>query len=175
MMMKSLQRAAPEVLIVIALLVLSILALVFLGSLVEPPKLLFGRSLTAITPSLFPMIIIAALAIMCAILMFVMRAGGAETTGGGEVLSKSEWQRGLAFFAIMIAYALTMAPFGFLISSAISMIALSLLMGTRSVLQIIGVAGLGPVLLYLAATRLLAVSLPELNTIEIFYSRLLGE
>jgi putative tricarboxylic transport membrane protein len=32
----------------------------------------------------------------------------------------------------------------------------------------------GPVLLYLAATRLLAVSLPELNVIELAYARMLG-
>ncbi len=169
------RRATPEMLTVVVLLIVSALALVFLGSLVEPPKLLFGRSLTAIAPSLFPMIIIAALAVMCAILLLVMRAGGAETASGGESLAQSEWQRGMVFFAIMIGYALTMTPFGFLISSAIAMVAMSLLMGTRSVLQIFCVAGLGPVALYLAATRLLAVSLPELNTIEIIYARLLGE
>ncbi|NKB53342.1 MAG: hypothetical protein GKR97_14150 [Rhizobiaceae bacterium] len=169
------RRATPEVLTVVVLLIVSSLALVFLGSLVEPPKLLFGRALTAITPSLFPMIILAALAAMCAILLFVIRTKGAETANAGDTLAQSEWQRGLVFFSIMIGYALMMTPFGFLISSAIAMIAMSLLMGTRSVLQIFCVAGLGPVALYLAAARLLAVSLPELNTIEIFYARLLGE
>jgi putative tricarboxylic transport membrane protein len=174
-MRKALRRSAPEVLTIAVLLVTSILSLVFINSLVEPPKLLFGRSLTAIAPSLFPVIILAALAGLCAILMLMMRMAGAETADSVEDLSASEWRRGMAFFAIMICYALTMAPFGFLISSAIAMIAMSLLMGTRSIPQLLSVAVGGPILLYLAATRLLAVSLPELNAVEIFYSRLLGE
>ena len=131
-MRKSLLRATPEVLTIVTLLVISVLALVFINSLVEPPKLLFGRSLTAIEPSLFPLIVIALLALLCAILMFLFRFAGAETADSVEDLSAEEWRRGMAFFAIMICYALTMAPFGFLISSAIAMIAMSLLMGTRS-------------------------------------------
>ena len=174
-MKKSLRRAAPEVLTIATLLVISVLALVFINSLVEPPKLLFGRSLTAIEPSLFPLIVIALLAVLCAILMYLIRFAGAETADSVEDLSAEEWRRGMAFFAIMMCYALTMAPFGFFVSSAIAMIAMSLLMGTRSIFQILCVSLIGPVLLYLAATRLLAVALPELNAIEIFYARLLGE
>ncbi|MEP1209555.1 MAG: tripartite tricarboxylate transporter TctB family protein [Rhizobiaceae bacterium] len=174
-MRKTIRRAAPEVLTIATLLVTSVLALVFINYLVEPPKLLFGRSLTAIEPSLFPLIVLALLAGLCAILMWMMRTAGAETADSVEDLSGEEWRRGMAFFAIMICYALTMAPFGFLIASAIAMIAMSLLMGTRSILQIICVSVIGPMLLYLAATRLLAVALPELNAIEVFYARLLGE
>lgn len=174
-MKNSSRFAAPDGLTVVTLFVVSVLALVFLGWLVEPPKLLFGRALTAIAPSLFPMIVLGALAVLCAMSLFVMSRDGDETAGSRETLSQREFRRGVAFFAIMIGYALTMVPLGFLISSAIAVTALSLLMGSRSVLQILCVAGIGPALLYLASTRLLAVSLPELNTIEIVYSRLLGE
>jgi putative tricarboxylic transport membrane protein len=75
----------------------------------------------------------------------------------------------------MTLYALTMQPVGFLISSVTAVVLLSLHMGNRSVVQIALLALLGPVLLYLASTRLLAVSLPELNLIELGYARLLGE
>ena len=47
-----------------ALLVLSLLGLIFISSLVAPPKLLFGRALSALAPSLFPSIIFALLGIM---------------------------------------------------------------------------------------------------------------
>ena len=174
-MRRSLRRAAPEVVTIFTLLVISVLAFAFINSLVEPPKLLFGRSLTAISPSLFPMIILGCLAVLCAILMIMMRFAGPETADSIDEISGREWLRGAAFFAIMICYALTMAPFGFLISTALAMIAMSLLMGTKSIPQLLCVALMGPVLLYLAATRLLAVALPELNAIEIFYARLLGE
>jgi putative tricarboxylic transport membrane protein len=75
----------------------------------------------------------------------------------------------------MTFYALVMEPFGFLISSIMAMVLLSLQMGNRSVWQIALLSCLSPILLYLAATRLLAVSLPELNLIELAYARLLGE
>jgi len=51
---------------------------------------------------------------------------------------------------------------------------LCLQMGNRSPVQIALLSVLSPVLVYLAATRLLAVSLPELNANELLYSRLLG-
>ena len=168
-------RATPEVMTVAAILIAAAAALLFLGSLVAPPKLLFGRALTAITPSLFPMIVLVLLTVMCLIQLWISKSAGENLEDAVESLSASEWKRGMAFFAIMIGYALMMTPFGFLISSTIAMVLMSLLMGSRSVVQIICVAGIGPILLYLAATRLLAVSLPELNAIELFYARLLGD
>jgi putative tricarboxylic transport membrane protein len=74
----------------------------------------------------------------------------------------------------MILYALTMQPFGFLISSAVAIALMSWQLGSRSIVQTLILCFVAPVLLYLAATRLLAVSLPELNVIELAYARLLG-
>jgi putative tricarboxylic transport membrane protein len=166
-------RATPEIVTLAVLLVLSLLGLIFLHGLVAPPKLLFGRSLSAIAPSLFPSIILASMALLCTgVLVQLNLKGGHEVEAG---LSPQEWQRGAVFFGIMTLYALTMQPIGFLISSVTAVVLLSLHMGNRSVVQIALLALLGPVLLYLASTRLLAVSLPELNLIELGYARLLGE
>lgn len=172
-MKRYIRSRSPEALVLAALLLLSVLALVFMDNLVAPPKLLFGRALSAIMPSLMPTIVIATLAVLCAILLVMGRALPAEVRDEG--LTATEWQRGLAFFGIMVLYALTMQPLGFLISSAIAIALLSVLMGNRSVVQTALLSIIGPAVLYLAATRLLAVSLPELNMIELAYSRLLGE
>lgn len=51
--MNSKFRATPETVVLAVLLVLSLLGLAFMGSLVAAPKLLFGRSLSALAPSLF--------------------------------------------------------------------------------------------------------------------------
>ncbi len=165
-------RATPETIVLAALLAFSVLGLVFMGSLVAEPKLLFGRSLSALAPSLFPSIILTALALLCALLLFLLVHG--EIQDFESSTNRSEWIRATTFFGIMLLYAVTMQPFGFLISSAIAVVLLSVLMGNRSPLQIGALACAGPVLLYLAATRLLAVSLPELHTIELAYARLLG-
>ena len=166
-------RLTPEVVMTTILLILSVLGLVFMGYLVAPPKLLMGRALTAILPGLFPSLVFSAIAVFSALFLFSLR--GAPGQEQGETPAPSEWQRGIVFFGIMILYALTMVPIGFLFSSAIAIALLSIQMGNRSPVQTLLLSLLSPMLIYLAATRLLAVSLPELNTIELFYSRLLGE
>lgn len=62
-------QATPPVLVLAALLALSLLGLIFIDTLVAAPKLLLGRSLSAIAPSLFPKIILGLLALLCAILL----------------------------------------------------------------------------------------------------------
>lgn len=167
-------RRTPEVMTVIVFLVISLLATIFMSSLVAQPKLLFGRSLSAISPSLFPVIVIGAMALMCAILLFLLNKNEQAAHDPHSILSKSEKLRGAAFFGIMLVYALTMEPIGFFFSTFLALAMMSWLLETRSIVQILLVSILGPVLLYLAATRLLAVSLPELNAIELLYARLLG-
>jgi len=156
------------------LLLLCCLGLVFLGSLVAEPKVLLGRSLTAIAPSLFPSLVLAGLAVLSALFLTrtVRRSPKTATEDGME---RPNLRRAFLLFAIMIAYALAMKPFGFLLSTVLALALVSYLVGNRSPLQIGLVSIISPVLLYLLATRLLAVSLPELSAIEFAYSRLLGE
>ncbi|MDV7143891.1 tripartite tricarboxylate transporter TctB family protein [Tropicimonas sp. TH_r6] len=162
-----------EILTLNALMVASVLSLIFMNSLVAAPKVLFGRSLSAIPPSLFPSIVLVLLAGMCAATLIIVRTRITHSILEDR-MGRTEWLRAVILFGIMTLYAMTMVPFGFLISTAIATALIALQMGARSVLQIGLVSFLGPVLLYLAATRLLAVSLPELNTIELFYADMLS-
>lgn len=164
----------PETMVLAALLVLSLAGLAFMGHLVAAPKLLFGRSLSAIPPSLFPRIILAALALLSALCLVRIGLQGAQAARRASTLSHGEWRRGVVFFAIMLLYALTMVPLGFFLSSAVTVTLLGWHMGNRSWLQSALMALIAPTALYLAATRLLAVSLPELAPIELFYARVLG-
>jgi putative tricarboxylic transport membrane protein len=163
---------SPESLTLIALLMASGLSLIFLQSLIAAPKALFGRSLSAISPSMFPSMVLGLIVMLCAAMLLIIFFGPPEVRSKG--LSRTEWTRAITLFAIMTFYAMTMSPFGFLISTAISTALISLQMGTRSPVQIVLVALMGPVLLYLAATELLAVSLPELGVIEMAYARFLS-
>lgn len=163
---------SPETQMLLALFVAAVLSLIFMQSLVAAPKVLFGRSLSAISPSLFPSIVLSLMALMCAGALLMIRSG--VVAEQAERMVRAEWIRAVVMFGIMVLYALTMAPFGFLISTAIAVTLISLQMGARSPLQIGLVALVAPVALYLAATQLLAVSLPELNAIEMAYSRILS-
>lgn len=162
------KKYAPEVYFTATILLVAALALAFIGSLVAEPKALFGRALSAIPPTLFPTLVLAALVILAALLLVLLLR---NPTTIYNLTGLEGWRRGALFFGIMTVYALSMAPFGFLISTAIATVLMSLLTGNRSIWQIAVLSVGGPVLLYLAATRLLAVSLPELNTIELFYAR----
>ena len=160
----------PETLTTLVFLIGSVLSLIFMSSLVAAPRALFGRSLSAISPTMFPSIALAIMAVLCAIAVVLIMTGTvAEQSARME---RAQWVRAFFLFAIMTLYALTMSPFGFLISSVIAISLISVLMGARSPIQIGLVAAIGPVALYLAATRLLAVSLPELVPIDTFYARI---
>jgi putative tricarboxylic transport membrane protein len=163
-------RKTPENYFVLTCLVLGVLAFLCIGWLVAEPKLLFGRALTAITPALFPKIVLATLSILSLLLAIQIHRSPQDDAIPSGIYGLA---RGAAFFGLMTVYALTMTPFGFLISTAIAMVSISLLCGNRTIWQIALLSTLAPALLYLAATRLLAVSLPELNIIELFYARLL--
>lgn len=162
----------PESLTTLALLIGSVLSLIFMSSLVAEPRVLFGRSLSAIPPSMFPSISLVIMAILCASALALIMTG--TVAEQHTQMERAQWGRAILFFGILVLYALTMGPFGFLISTAIGVSLVSILMGARSVIQIGLVATIGPVALYLAATRLLAVSLPELVAIDVFYARALN-
>ena len=170
--MKLSSRISPDVVVAGVLLVAAVLSIVFIAALVAPPKTLLGRSMTAITPSMFPKLTLSLLALLSA--AFLVRwflKPPAEELSGFET---QEWKRGLLFFALLIFYALAMKPLGFLISTALAMAAVSLLVGNRSAVQIVLLSVVSPIALYLASTRLLVVALPELSFIEFLYARLLG-
>lgn len=163
---------SPETLTIAALMIASCLSLLCLGSLVAEPKVLFGRSLSAISPSLFPMLVLTALAVLSVIALVLQLRGLSDDEGGS--MSATEWARATSLFGIMLLYALILSKVGFLISTIIAISLISRLMGARSVPQIAAVAIVGPVLLYLASTRLLAVSLPELDVVESIYAAIPG-
>lgn len=163
-------HSSPETLTTIALLLGSVLSIIFMNSLVAAPRALFGRSLSAIEPSLFPTIALAILAVLCALALLLIYTGTVAEQDAG--MTRVQWGRAVLLFGILVLYALTMLPLGFLISTIIATTLISLQMGARSAIQIGLVATIGPVALYLAATRLLAVSLPELIVIDQFYARI---
>ncbi len=153
-------------------------AIVAMPFLVAKPKLLFGRSLSAIDPTFFPFITLASIVVLSIGVIIIARhqltLETAASVSDPSVLNEDtpDWFRIVAFFAILIVYALMFKPFGFLISSFIAIAASAVLLGNKNPLQI-GLLALGcPVGLYLLATRGLLVALPELNAIELFYAHL---
>lgn len=167
--MRLISRITAEAWLTAVLLIVSLGGLVFMSNLVAKPKALFGRSLSAIEPSLFPKLVLITLLVLAGWLFFTRRKTFLREVD--DLVAYRSSVRALLLFGVMIFYALAMKPFGFLISSAISMAAISWLAGNRSIPLKMALSITGPVLLYLIATRGLAVSLPELSSIEFAYQR----
>lgn len=155
----------------IGLALLGVLGFVFMSYLVAEPKVLFGRSLTAITPTLFPSLVLGTLAVLAGMLIYSLR--GSLVSLHSKTFEDGALKRVVMLFAVMLFYALTMAPIGFFCSSVLSMAAVAWIAGNRSVLQIVAVSVISPIALYLISTRGLAVSLPELSSIEFLYARVI--
>ena len=161
-------------------------AILAMPVLVASPKLLFGRSLSAISPSLFPYVTLSLIAFLSAALCIVSftnirlkqtrHSHESETIDESSVSNENEENNSTkktSFFLLLLGYGLLLKPIGFFISSSIVITLASLLLGNRHWIQITLLAVIAPVCLYLIATRGMLVSLPELNTIELFYSRLI--
>ncbi|MEP3275459.1 MAG: tripartite tricarboxylate transporter TctB family protein [Stappiaceae bacterium] len=168
--MNRLSRVSAETWLTLFFVVLSLCCLAFMSQLVAESKVLFGRSLTPIQPTLFPIIILSALGVLSLWQIWVMRSHWLSDEP--MLMGGKGFRRVVFLFAIMLVYALAMDTVGFFISSAIAMGMIGFVAGNRVVVQILLVSIVAPVLLYLVATRGLAVSLPELSVIEFAYAGL---
>lgn len=152
------------------------MAVLAMPHLVAAPKVLFGRSLSAIAPSLFPYITLALILLLSATLVLLCFLRNRQSTSletdidDDAIVDKTGLVKTGLFFIFLTAYGLCLKPIGFLISSFLVISAISLMLGNRNWLQILLLAILAPVCLYLIATRAMLVSLPELNYIELWYA-----
>jgi len=151
-------------------------AILSMSQLVASPKLLFGRSLSAIAPSLFPYITLALIILLSAALILLNLVRTRVTNSvpdqpdDAALDTNSSWLKTAAFFVLLTVYGLLLKPVGFLISSFLIISTISVMLGNRNWLQILLLAVFAPICLYLIATRAMLVSLPELNQIELGYA-----
>lgn len=158
-----------------SLLMLGIGFIAFMEALVAKPKMLFGRSLSAIEPTLFPLIAMGMMILFCAVFFIqAYRHSATGLTDTEEAAAETDWLRVGSFFLVLFFYAMAFDRLGFLTSTFTTMVALSLLVGNRHYGQIVLFSFALPLAFYLVATRLLLVSLPELGFIELAIARILG-
>lgn len=157
------------------LLLVAVAFVIFIDNVVAAPKMLLGRSLSAIEPSLFPLVAIVMMIGLCSAFLLTAYRSSAETEPAqSDMEGRTDWFRVGAFFGVLILYALMFDRIGFLISTFLAMLVLSFLAGNRSPVQILILSSVCPIGLYIIATRLLRVSLPELSQIEFAYAMVLG-
>lgn len=127
---------------------------------IEKPMIIFGQSLNALDPKLFPSIV--ALAFMgLGAWGFIESFSMTERNELAELNREAAWNVGVTVGAL-IAYALLMVPLGFVPSSTIMVAGLSFFYGVRN-LPLIAAISLGiPVFIYVVFSKGLKVFLPEI-------------
>lgn len=145
--------------VAIILIVFSIAAFILIPYQIEKPKLFMGRSLTTLTPSLFPRLSIIALFIL-SVFYFFQSTQMIEKNRFKE-LGAGSFTRVVVTMIVFVGYALLFEPLGFVLSSALMVVILTFYYGNRNILVTLIVVVGAPLAIYFIFTHTLQVSLPE--------------
>ncbi len=149
--------------------VVAVLALLFGGWLIADPPIPLGPDILAMSPRVFPTLILLATAVVSFIFlvlahrngtMFREESGVAAADGHGALI-----RQGL-FVVITVSCALALTTVGFLTTMFVLMASTAVLVGNRSIPQILAISIVIPLSFYIAVTHVLRTELPEADFIE---------
>lgn len=127
---------------------------------IERPPVLFGQSASGLDPAFFPTLVAVLLLIVGAIYFWVSL--GLDEPNGFRALTAESYRTVAVTLAVFVFYAAILRPTGFLLSSGLVVVILSVFYGARHIPSIALVAVGVPLLIYAIFRRLLLVALPEL-------------
>ena len=150
-------------------LLLAVLGLVFGGWLIDEPLIPLGRDILAMNPSVFPTLILAAIVLVAFIFLvmegrkgFFRASQSAPRTEDGS----TALYRQAIFVVITVGCALLLTTLGFLTTMFLLMTSTAMLVGNRSVFQIIAISLILPLSFYIIVTHVLRTALPEADIVE---------
>ena len=143
----------------VCLIIFSIVAFILIPYQIEKPQLFMGRSLSNLSPSLFPRVSIIALFIF-SVGYFIISFRLKEKNLFKE-LNRNSYARVLVTYIVFALYAVSLEPLGFILSSALMVSFLMFYYGNRNLIIFFSVLIGAPLAIYYIFTRLLQVSLPE--------------
>lgn len=125
---------------------------------VEKPVVVFGQSLNALDPTLFPRVV--AVGMFVSAIWFFIESFQLRERNGFRDLDREAYVNVAVSIVAFALYALLMEPLGFVLSSILLVGGLSFFYGVRSI-PLIALASVGvPVAVYFVFTRMLQVFLP---------------
>ena len=158
----------PDVRFTAVVLAVSVLALAFSGWLIVDPPIPLDRDLLAMSPRVFPFLILTGTVAVAAIFLVTHAAKGeprqAEATDA--VFSRVALARQGAFLVVTVSCALLLNTLGFLITMFTLMASTSVLVGNRNPVQILGISIAIPLGFYIAVTHVLRTALPEIDAVQ---------
>jgi putative tricarboxylic transport membrane protein len=152
-------------------LALALLGLAFGNRLIAQPLVRLDKNLSALSPRLFPTLVLAATAAACLIFILsrifapAIRSAVGESTKGMRATYKANWRQ-LVFLLLLLACAVSFEHIGFIACMFVLMTSTSVLAGNRSALEIGILSVVMPVLFYALVTHVLRAPLPEPAFVE---------
>jgi putative tricarboxylic transport membrane protein len=162
-------RPQADIAFTAVVLLLAVLALIFGSWLIVQPPIPLGPDILAMSPSLFPTLIVAVTAIVSLLYLVGQARIGMlwKTPGTSEpVAQAAAIYRQIFFVAITVGCALALTSLGFLTTMFLLMASTSILVGNRSPIQILSLSIVLPLSFYIAVTHVLRTELPEADVIE---------
>lgn len=158
-----------DVAFTVIVLVLAVLALLFGGWLIVQPPIPLGPDILAMSPSVFPTLVVTGTVIVAAIFLVGQARNGAlwKPPSSSDIANRrgALYRQGL-FVVITVTCALLLTSLGFLSTMFLLMASTSILVGNRSPLQILTLSLVPPLFFYIAVTHVLRTELPEADVIE---------
>jgi putative tricarboxylic transport membrane protein len=142
----------------LAFTALGIVLFVLIPYQVARPLMMFGQMASGLQPERFPQVVAAFLVGFG--LWYLWQSRGAVEASGFASLVPGGALRVLITLGALLLYALLLEPLGFVPSSFVVALGLSLFLGQRNIPLAVAVCFGIPVAIYLLFTRVLHVSLP---------------
>ena len=150
-------------------LLVAVLALLFGGVLIAEPPIPLGRDILAMSPRVFPTLILAGTVLVASIFLVMKGMKGsllAPRTTGDSASSSAALYRQALFVVITVTCALLLTTLGFLTTMFLLMVSTSILVGNRSPFQILSISLILPLGFYIAVTHVLRTELPEADIVQ---------
>lgn len=150
-------------------LLLAVLGLVFGGWLIADPLIPLGPDILAMNPRVFPTLILAATALVAFIFLAMEGKKGAFSAirkTRNSAAGSAALYRQVLFILITVGCALLLTTLGFLTTMFLIMASTSVLVGNRSVFQVLTISLVLPLSFYIIVTHVLRTALPELDIVE---------
>lgn len=146
--------------VAIFFIVFSIVFYLLIPYQIASPKILIGRTLVGMTPTLFPRLTIIGL-LCLSVLYLILSPKLDKNISFKEEIEKRNLTKSAVIFVIIIAYTFLFESLGFVISSALTAAAVSLFLGNRNIFILLVVTILIPISIFFIFTSVLYVSLPR--------------
>ena len=127
---------------------------------VETPPTILGMASGDMAPTVFPRVVTAIWALISLWNLVLSFRGARPSSIGKSGLSGAALKALVVTLGTAVLYALLLVPLGFVLSSVLTIVGLSIYYGSRSPGRIALAAFVVPGVMYVVFTRLLLVSLP---------------